>query len=687
MDTTVSHSDIAWNFEKFGINPQEDFKYGREPDHLRRRRLAAEEESRRRRAQGGSVGPPPVNLGYNPPLVWNQRMFFLLNNYHSSIPHSYNIPDQYFRSEAYMTRGTHPEPLDGKEAIEDRVCSVFGLNLYDAGTWTIALALQNEFEIQEVYNRQILYSSTTGRMDEVGGIKDIRGDTSDFKYGKGQVVGASLEMVTMPANMSNPMEKGGKNHKIQGAFFYRMIAPCYRCEDPLIGNYAESFRYNQTEMKGKGPSWNTEGAIVWNDWKPITGEQAWAMMVGPMNYLLLKNNGTIPRFKDFASAPAEVQLAISILPAMVAMQSGPGSMYHCPAGSDMWPADESEGTNVSNENNFSGYAGLRMLEFVLANNTDGADATLTKAKSDVDKLIAGLEKWFEQGLFSDQQFGGNDVPSGTGPDGKPAPGIANDGKPVKIVYQGGHVSFGGTYDPVPIQQYSGFAVDCQTWGMATMIPYMGLEWLEGHLGPQGAYNLWSQVKLRAGHYVNGTIAGVAFTQDLNLTCVNVTKPKDNLTCTQYPTWSGEWSYGAMTAVKVIADAYEEKGTNPALVANLRKDAASMRRLVNSPRKTEGLDEVGGLNNADVDGGILYANRRFFIPWGWYANAVSSLCATSWSVMEGLDFNPFVLGGNSSRVYGKHVPPKVRVKAMATGKSAGFYEPYPTATGGTGRESI
>ena len=100
QDTTVSHSDISWNFEKFGIDPQEDFKYGREPDHLRRRRLAAEEESNRRRAQGGTVGPPPVNLGYNPPLVWNQRMFFLLNNYHSSIPHSYNIPDQYFRSEA-----------------------------------------------------------------------------------------------------------------------------------------------------------------------------------------------------------------------------------------------------------------------------------------------------------------------------------------------------------------------------------------------------------------------------------------------------------------------------------------------------------------------------------------------------------------------------------------------------------
>ena len=187
----------------------------------------------------------------------------------------------------------------------------------------------------------------------------------------------------------------------------------------------------------------------------------------------------------------------------------------------MWPKDEDEGTNVSNENNFSAYSGLRMLEFVLANNTDGADAVLTKAKQDVDKLIEGLEKWFNaDGLFSDKSFGGNQVPT-TGM----YPEAANDGQEVKIVTQGGHVTFGGEYTPVGILEYSGFAVDCQTWGMSVMVPYLGLDWLEGKLGgTNGAYNLWQQVKLRAGHYKNGTIAGVAFTQDLNFTCLNVTKP-------------------------------------------------------------------------------------------------------------------------------------------------------------------
>ena len=94
----------------------------------------------------------------------------------------------------------------------------------------------------------------------------------------------------------------------------------------------------------------------------------------------------------------------------------------------------------------------------------------------------------------------------------------------------------------------------------------------------------------------------------------------------------------MTACKVLADEYEKKGSAD-IASKLRADAASMRKFVMAPRKRVGMDEVGGLNNEVIDGGILYANRRFFIPWGWYANAVSSLCSTSWSIMEGLVRHP------------------------------------------------
>ena len=110
----------------------------------------------------------------------------------------------------------------------------------------------------------------------------------------------------------------------------------------------------------------------------------------------------------------------------------------------------------------------------------------------------------------------------------------------------------------------------------------------------------------------------------------------------------------MTACKVLADEYEMAGQTD-LATDLRKDAASMRLAVmHGPAQARRHEGGGGLNNADYDGGVLYANRRFFIPWGWCANAVSSLCSTSWSIFE--DFNPFVMGGNSTNFPGsKKVP--------------------------------
>ena len=158
------------------------------------------------------------------------------------------------RSPAYLEHGLHPEPLDSQQAIEDRVCTKYGLNLYDAATWQIGLALRNEFEVQEVYLRQILFGSTTGRQDDIGGIKDIRGDTKDFKYGPSKILGTALEKVVMPGNASNPTTADGTVKTIPGAYFYRMIAPCYKCEDPLIGKYAESFQVQQDGDARQRPS-------------------------------------------------------------------------------------------------------------------------------------------------------------------------------------------------------------------------------------------------------------------------------------------------------------------------------------------------------------------------------------------------------------------------------------------------
>lgn len=446
----------------------------------------------------------------------------------------------------------------------------------------------------------------------------------------------------MPANRSNPNSADNSLKTIPGAYFFRMVSTCYTCKDPLIGSYAKSFQYKKNtsdpNAPSAGPTWDTMGVIIWNDWKPITGEQAWAAMIGPLQFLYIKHNGTVPMWKGFADMPGEVQLALSIMPAVIAMQAVTGSMYHCPLGTQMYPADPAEAENVSNENNFSMYAGLRMLEFLLANNTLAFDAMLKDSKDDVDKVIKGIEKWFQNGIFSEpMEMAGINT--------------------VKNVYQGGHITFDGKYTEVGIMEYSGFAVDCQTWGISTLIPYMGNDWVTQQLGADGAYKLWQQVKHRGGKWNdNNTIAGVGFTQVLNMTCAKTAT--DNNTCTTHEVWSAEWSFGAALMAKTIAKTY--KTSDPAKYTELMADATSIRNAVMTPVKD------GGLHNVDSDGGMLYGNKRYFIPWGWYANPVSSLCSTSWSIMDEHDYNPFVLGG------GDALKPAVKVKEMATGKSEGLW---------------
>ncbi len=326
---------------------------------------------------------------FNGTLHYNAQFWFLLNQFYDGIPHSYFAPSAFWRSEKYLPPYYHSNPIDGQVAIEDRVCTHFGLNLYDAATWEIALGLQGEFEIPNAYEYQILYASSTGTDNTVGGLADIRSDTNQFLYGRNQIPGSSLQRVTMPGNQTNPKD-GSKT--IPGALFFRMISAYYTTEDPLIGPYSTSFR-SPYPFAG-GPAWNTFGVIIWNDWKPITGENVWGAIIGPIQSLYLQNNGTVPQWANFAQTPNQVQLALSILPALMALQSTDGSLYHCPKGSQLWPADPNEGQNISNENNFSGYAAVTMLLDLLKNNTNTTSSDLNSAMQDLQNLQQGLQSWF-----------------------------------------------------------------------------------------------------------------------------------------------------------------------------------------------------------------------------------------------------------------------------------------------------
>jgi len=374
-----------------------------------------------------------------------------------------------------------------------------------------------------------------------------------------------------------------------------MISAFYDTMDPLIGQYANSFVY--PVPCASCDSWNTYGVIVWDDWKPITGENVWGAIIGPLQTLYIMKNATLPMWTSYATAPTQIQLGVSIIPSLVALQSPEGSLYHCPGGSDIIPPDPDESSNVSNENDVSSLAAITMLLDVLQNNTQNWQSSdLSTYINDLSNLQSGLKSWFLKWAM--------------------APPVNATGN--RVFYQGGHVPFSGGFNPVPIDSYGGFAVDCQTWVSAVL----GVNFIDTQITTVSgtAYNIWQQTKNFSAHYASdGSIAGVGYTID----------PLHEI-------WSAEWSWGAILMTRVLSIQYNALGLSQ-YATSLQTDSETMTQ--NLQRR---VSEGGMISDS---GGYLYCNHRYKIPWGWYANAIPSICSTAWSIMNDHLFDPFVLGGS------------------------------------------
>jgi hypothetical protein len=603
-------------------------------------------------AQNGTSYPPipPVNTKLvNLTTKFNNNIRTLLREFtdNGGLPKSYRdiLPttnESYWGSETYLRIGAidafgHPVPLDSIVAIQERTLTHEGLNLYDGATWQIALSLWQLFDVALMYERNILYLSSTGYAqleppqngDKVRvygirqGLPNFRANTKDYQYGNKNVSGSALKKVPVPGNLTiypfntdtgaiDPPEK-----MVEGSLFVRMIGPSYWMKDPMVGWLANSWR-NPFPNNDPETKFDAVGYIHWNDWKAITGENVWGAIIGPMQRMWLSSNGNLSNvlcgsperaficdWKSYNSTPAAIQLAISILPGLEALQSDMGSLYHCPGGSKIYPPDPDESTNVSNENNFSAYAALTMLQEVLRNFTSGTtDQWLSFATTTVDKLVQGLDTWFDNHLIPPESH----LPDGT-----------------KLIPQGGHVR-GTTYDPVGLVDFGGIAVDCQTWGMTVI----GGKRVDRLYGDGMAYRIWNATKYYAGYFINHEIAGVGYTS-------NTSHPTNDI-------WSAEWSFGAITMAQKLSQEYAT--THPDWSAELIKDAASMYHYT-TQYWPKGLQYE--------DGSYVYANARFFIPWGWYANPLPATCSTAWAIMKQQNFNPFVLGGDTLPAIPAHVP--------------------------------
>jgi hypothetical protein len=607
------------------------------PHHHARNFKATKQQPQQATATTATLPANPHMANASDPYPDN--LMWLLNIFESGygLPRSYNdvLPNGqvYWASKTYLSVGAFDASgkhttLDSMIGIQERTLTRFGLNLYDAATWQIALSLWGLYDVAHIYESNILYVSTTGPGDaalgEPSGLQNIRSDSQAYKYGPQKVLGNDLKVMPYPANSTHfPSTSGGTPgtpvKKGPGAMFYRIIGPMYDMPDPMMGSFGAAWKYPWPNYD-KTTTWNTLGIIHFNDWKPITGENVWATMLGPLQSLGLATRGNLTNticgspyrvpqlpcdFKTFDSTPPQVQLGISILPALLALQSDQGSLFHCPWGAKIFPPDPEEGDNVSNENNFSGYASLTTLLAALTNFTGGtsSDEILQWALMGTKQLVDGLDKWF-------------DSPSIMSPKGQLPNGW-------QVIPQGGHINASG-YFPVPMDTVGGLAVDCQTWGMTVL----GQPRIDKAHGFGTAYNIWQIAKHYAGHYVNGTIAGVGYTDTSSI--------KNGSSVPVHTIWSAEWSFGAINMAQTLSGQYAAAG-DAAKAADLLKDAQDMYDATTSlwPK---------GLRFPD--GSYVYANERFFIPWGWFANPISALCSTAWSVLQEQNFDPFHYGGGN-----------------------------------------
>jgi len=334
---------------------------------------------------------------------------------------------------------------------------------------------------------------------------------------------------------------------------------------------------------------------TWNDYKPVLGENSWAQLLGPAQHAMIEHKWNAA---DISVTHPVFVLGVPFLQALQTMAVGStGAIYYAPR--NTWYGFNKEAQNIGStfsiENQASTLAGLEALYYLIENGSGAVQSQFASYKPQIMQLITGLRK-----ILAASWSGGSAA-------------------------DGAYFRQGGTYDPKTqtlTWEQEGqplFAVDCQTW----VASILGTRFVDSNFGPLAAYNLWQTVKARAGWTCpGGKFCGVGYT-DATISG---------------QVFSGEWTFGAINWLEVmIADG----GYNSTIVQSLQADIASMYFGLESYLYTATNQYTS----------VMYANQRYFIPFGWYANPLPAMSSTGWAVMVGSGYNPFnVDHGKYTRSY-------------------------------------
>eukprot|EP01065_Artemidia_motanka_P042916 TRINITY_DN583_c0_g1_i1.p1 TRINITY_DN583_c0_g1~~TRINITY_DN583_c0_g1_i1.p1 ORF type:complete len:765 (+),score=242.05 TRINITY_DN583_c0_g1_i1:101-2395(+) len=326
---------------------------------------------------------------------------------------------------------------------------------------------------------------------------------------------------------------------------------------------------------------------TWNDYKPVLGENAWATLLGPLQTAYIAAGK-----KAGGVGGNAVLLAKNFVVGLRSMKVGDlGAFYYAPHNA-YFRSNMNAGSTVSTENQASLLAGLKAFQYVLA--TTGSDHDLWCEVSD---MIEGIKKYLVSAWTS----------------------------------SGGFFRQGGTFNRTTGQfkwtqgDSPEFAVDCQTWvGTA-----LGPEFIDKHFGDGASVKLWQTVKKRAGYSLqsSGLVKGVGYT--------------DNSFSGQV--FSGEWTFGAINWLRVMA-AYD--GYNATVKAALKSEADYMRSCIEDELTKSTPVQKGTTEHPSIQ----YANERYYIPFGWWANSLPALASTGWAVAVDKSWNPLMLTGAYSADY-------------------------------------
>lgn len=494
-----------------------------------------------------------------------------------------------------------PKDSSNDAAIE-RVMMAHGANSYDMACWSIAMsaAARNRCfppaEVTDFNNALIAYHHFLLTSSYPSGFQTYRaGGTGTWQYGETAVdAGAGTD-------------GQGRTCDARNAYYWAYPAPRWQNPDPHWDPGAPA------------------GAMMdWPGWDAVTGEEAWVALIAPMQAAFNQNLGR-PGWSA-ARAPVDalalVGNACRALRAVGLMQnSATGAIYRNVRGPGR--PDLPLWFDVSLENNWSMYTGLRFLKAALLDLRAALpgyravlDFDLDASLRDLERIQAGMVRFFKDKALVWHAPGQ--------PFGDPA-----------AVGHGFFLQGTGGRAGAAKGNTAAFATDVQTWGIAAILGDRELEGeLEQVYGKDFLFGMFQSAVQLGGYWRSGpgdrpVLAGIGF---------NAQRTGDPAA-----QMSGEWTWGAINAAIVLADFYREPAhADPARTAQLlatAKDLIAGVNLLCSHYYNPG-HEPGGREWA----GYLYANARQWIPWGWFSNACPSQAATTWALRVSAGFDSFELGG-------------------------------------------